>query len=171
MPLLADRPTEREPFHEIVRPSFYSEGVETEIRRIFRPHGKQTILYVEDDMTDIFLLNSALEATGNGVRLVAFRDPADALVVCAQSSHAPDLIVIDINMPRIGGIELLSRLKALPKFSNTPMAIFTTSTNPAFKTQATKGGADAYLVKPLLFDGYFDAARTLIGLAGRGEIR
>lgn len=145
---------------------FYADGPDTPTRRVFRRNGKRTILYVEDDITDVILLNAALEDSGDASRLVAFRDPSEALLACATAREAPNIVVLDINMPKIGGIELLQRLKSFPHFANTPVVILTTSNNQLYRAQAMESGANAYIVKPLTFDGFPAVARQILTLAG-----
>jgi CheY-like chemotaxis protein len=145
---------------------FYAEGPESPTRRVFRPKGKRTILYIEDDITDVILLNAAIEDAGSSARLVAFRDPSEALLLCTSATQAPDIVVLDINMPKIGGLELLRRLKSIPLYDNTPVIILTTSNNELYRKQALENGADAYLVKPLTFDGFPAVAEKILEMAG-----
>jgi CheY-like chemotaxis protein len=145
---------------------FYIGGPETSNRRVFGRSHERTILYVEDDITDVILLNAALEDASGGVRLVAFRDPGEANLVCARAAKAPNLVVLDINMPGMGGLELLRRLRLLPAFEHTPIVILTTSSNPLFREQAIERGADSYIVKPPTFEGYPGIARHILSLAG-----
>jgi len=143
---------------------FYAEGPETPTRRVFRRHEPRTVLYVEDDITDVILLNSAIETQGDGVRLVAFRDPAEALLVCSQAKEAPDLVILDINMPKIGGFELYERLKDLPAFNRTVFVFLTTSDNFQYRSQAKIAGIHGYYVKPRTFEGYPNIAKEILGL-------
>lgn len=147
---------------------FYAGGPETNTRLILGSKGKRTILYVEDDFTDAHLLKAALDEGDNSVRLVIFRDPSEALLVCSHAVQAPDLVVLDINMPRIGGIELLERLKELPAFAGTPIVMLTTSRNELHRRQSLEAGAAGYLVKPLLFEGYDLIAKDLRQRLGLG---
>ena len=143
---------------------FYADGPETPQRLVYRRESPVTILYVEDDLTDIYLLNHAIEDAGDSVRLVAFRDPADALLVCHHTDVAPDLVIIDINMPRIGGLELLKKLKKLPLFAGVPFVTFTTSPGPRYREEAANLGA-THIVKPMVYDDYPRVAARILELA------
>lgn len=97
---------------------------------------------------------------------MAFRDPVDALLVCSHSDTPPDLIVLDINMPRIGGLELLAKLRTIPLFKDVPFVLFTSSSRQKYKDDAAALGV-THMVKPLSYDEYPVAARRILEIATR----
>lgn len=145
---------------------FFSDGQESDTRRVYGRGAGRTILYVEDDPGDVMLLRRALDDLGRQVRLVVFSDSAEALLACATADLAPDLIVLDINLPKIGGMQLLSLIKAMPRFIETKVVLLTTSRNDRYEQQARTGGADGYFLKPFGFGEYADIAATFLSLAG-----
>lgn len=142
-------------------PPFYT-GPETYSRRVFDRAGGPTILYIEDEISDFELVRKALNETLTPPRLVWFSDAGEALFVCSSTLVPPDLVLLDINLPRIGGLQILERLKELPVFSKTKVVILTTSTSPLHRTQAMSLGADDYITKPFGYVGYDTVAERIL---------
>ena len=106
------------------------------------------ILLVEDDNDDVELLKEALD--DNGVRFImdVIKDGglvADYMIDCTVF---PDIIVLDFNLPRVHGRELLKRIKSTPRFKDIPLVILTTSSAREDMEYAYREGADKFLIKP-----------------------
>jgi two-component system response regulator len=121
------------------------------------------ILIAEDDGDDRRLLADAfrqcgldctLEFHGDGESLLAALDSADA---------APDLVLLDLNMPRMDGRETLQRLRAQERFRRLPVLVMSTSAAEDDISRANRAGCDAYFVKPVEFGALLD----LVGLISR----
>ena len=105
---------------------------------------RKTILVVDDSITTRTLEKNILEAVGYEVKLAT--DGREALGVLATAG-LPHLIVSDINMPRLDGFELTSRIKQDPRYTDIPVILVTSLDSPADKARGSEVGADAYIVK------------------------
>jgi two-component system chemotaxis response regulator CheY len=104
----------------------------------------KTILVVDDSSTMVMSLKSSLELSGFKVETAA--DGQIALDKLKAGSK-PDLIITDINMPRMDGLELIRNTRKLLRF--TPILALTTESQQAKRDEAKKLGATGWLVKPI----------------------
>jgi len=74
-----------------------------------------------------------------------------------------DLIITDVNMPKMDGIELTRQLRALPPFSRTPIILLTTESDPAKKLQGRSAGATGWIVKPFKPDQLLAVVKKVLG--------
>jgi two-component system chemotaxis sensor kinase CheA len=107
-------------------------------------HQRQTILVVDDSITTRTLEKNIMEAAGYEVKLAT--DGEEAWAVLASDS-LPELVVSDVNMPRLDGFELTSRIKQDKRYANIPVILVTSLDSPADKARGIEVGADAYIVK------------------------
>ena len=113
-----------------------------------------TILIAEDEEIDVILLRRAFLAAGVEHPLQVTRDGQEALdYLMSLQNHEcgvawPVLFLLDINMPRCNGLEVLDRLRDLPFSRAIPIIVFSSSNHPRDVEQAYRLGANAYLVKP-----------------------
>jgi two-component system chemotaxis response regulator CheY len=106
----------------------------------------KTILIVDDSATMIMSVKSTLEM--NGFHVETANDGVQALGKL-KSGTRPDLIITDINMPNMDGLELIRNVKLLPGFRFTPILTLTTESQAAKRDEAKKLGATGWLVKPI----------------------
>jgi two-component system, chemotaxis family, chemotaxis protein CheY len=127
----------------------------------------QRILIVEDSATMRSLIVASLEALEVAVKVVEAKTGFEALRLLPRDNF--DLIVTDINMPDINGLELASFIKGSEKYASIPLVIVSTEGAERDVEKGLGIGADAYLVKP--FDP--DALRQIVLdlLAGRSQER
>jgi two-component system chemotaxis response regulator CheY len=104
----------------------------------------KTILVVDDSSTMVMSLKSSLELSGFKVETAA---DGQAAMDKLNSGVKPDLIITDINMPRMDGIELIKNARKLLRF--TPILALTTESQQAKRDEAKKLGATGWLVKPI----------------------
>ena len=125
----------------------------------------QRILIVEDSATMRSLLASSLEDLEDPIKIVEAESGFEALRFLPREDF--DLVVTDINMPDINGLELVSFIKNNPKYATIPLVIVSTEGSDRDRDKGLGLGADAYLIKP--FDP--EALRQVVGdlLAGRPE--
>jgi two-component system, chemotaxis family, sensor kinase CheA len=109
-----------------------------------QPAELKTVLVVDDSITTRTLEKNILEAAGYQVRLAT--DGEEALAVLATEG-LPNLIVSDINMPRLDGFDLTYRVKHETRYANIPVILVTSLDSPADKARGIEVGADAYIVK------------------------
>jgi two-component system chemotaxis response regulator CheY len=106
----------------------------------------KTILVVDDSGTMVLSLKNNLELAGFSV--VTASDGVKGLEKLA-SSPKPDLIITDINMPNMNGIEFIGKARATPGFRFTPILVLTTESQQARRDEAKKLGATGWMVKPV----------------------
>jgi two-component system chemotaxis response regulator CheY len=106
----------------------------------------QRILIVEDSPTMRSLLASSLEDLDTPVKIVEAQSGFEALRFLPRESF--DLVVTDINMPDINGLELVSFIKNNGKYASIPLVIVSTEGSDRDRDKGLRLGADAYLVKP-----------------------
>lgn len=114
------------------------------------------ILYAEDEPNDILFLELALQSTGSPHDLHSVADGEQALEYLSGKGHyadrtrhpLPGLVLLDINMPKISGLEVLEWIRQEPRFESLPVVMLTSSSRPEDKEKAQTLGADDYLLKP-----------------------
>lgn len=104
------------------------------------------IFIVDDSATMVMSVKSTLEM--NGFKVDTAKDGLEALNKL-KAGLKPDLIITDINMPNMDGIELIKQIKTLPGFRFTPILTLTTESGAARRDEAKKMGATGWLVKPV----------------------
>lgn len=130
---------------------------------------KCKILLAEDDPDDKLLLQDAFSSIG-AKEVIEFVDNGEQVLKMLQDTNAelPDLIVVDVNMPKIGGIQTLERLKADQRLKNIPVLIYTTSTNPLDEEKSFRLGAKGYIIKPSSFKKLIETARFFMSFFTSG---
>lgn len=106
----------------------------------------KTILVVDDSGTMVLSLKNNLELAGFSVLTAS--DGVKALERI-KLAPKPDLIITDINMPNMGGIEFIGKARATPGFRFTPVLVLTTESQQARRDEAKKAGATGWMVKPV----------------------
>jgi CheY-like chemotaxis protein len=117
------------------------------------------ILLVDDNPGDLELTQIAFEQAGVKAHFQTAINGAVALNILRKlvedlSLPRPNLVLLDLNMPKVSGFEVLSYLKKEPSLKAIPTIILTTSNSPHDRNRTTAMGADDYLVKPSQFDEF-----------------
>lgn len=114
---------------------------------------EKIIMHIDDDMEDCELFNEALQEVSDA-KYVGIYDAAEALILLKRGSIYPDLIFLDLNMPRMNGREFLIEMKADDTLKNIPVIIFSTS-NVHEMIRLTIGlGVSDYITKPNDYSAY-----------------
>jgi two-component system, chemotaxis family, response regulator Rcp1 len=126
-----------------------------------RPEPKRHILVVEDNAADVELLRMALGHAGLEYDLTWISDGAEALAFMQQardssSSPIPDLAVLDLNLPKYGGIEILLAMRANQALAEVPVAVLTSSSWARERVQMQSIGIACYITKPADLDEYLN---------------
>jgi two-component system response regulator len=129
----------------------------------------QPILLVEDNRDDVELTLMAFAQARITNPVVTASDGVEALeFLFGEGSHAgrdtreqPAVILLDLKLPRLGGLQVLERLRADVRTKYIPVVILTTSTEQADLIQAGELHANSYVRKPVNFDAFLDAARQM----------
>jgi two-component system chemotaxis response regulator CheY len=120
----------------------------------------QSVLVVEDSSTMRSLIASTLEELGVPLKITEASSGFEALRLLPQGSY--DLILTDINMPDINGLELVSFLKGNEAYRSIPLIIISTQSSERDREKGLSLGADAYLVKPFEPDDLVQVASDLL---------
>ena len=127
------------------------------------------ILLVEDNPDDVELTMMALEQSRISNEVVVVRDGVEALdylfgtgdFAGRDTSVMPQVILLDLNMPRMGGLEFLLRLRAADQTRLLPVVVLTTSNEDRDKIDSYKLGANSYVRKPVDFNQFVEAVQQL----------
>lgn len=110
------------------------------------------LLYAEDDENDVFLIKRALAKIGFKHELTVVPNGLAMIEKLSEAKSGkrtlPTLVVLDLKMPEMNGLEALSWIRAQSEFSKLPVVLFSSSTQPTDILEAGRLGANAYLVKP-----------------------
>ena len=114
------------------------------------PEGRPHIVLIEDRDEDVFLVEYSLQKHSLLYDLTRFEDGETALqaVTGRRALRRPDLVLLDLNLPRRNGREILKALRANPALADTPVAVITSSFAPKDREDALLLGADRYVQKP-----------------------
>ncbi len=129
----------------------------------------KTILLVEDNPDDVELTLRALKQNNIANEIVVVRDGVEALDylfgtgadTVRDTTAKPQLILLDIKLPRLDGLEVLQRLRAGPRTSLLPVVILTSSNEERDLVNGYKRGANSYIRKPVDFKQFTEAVKQL----------
>lgn len=127
------------------------------------------ILLVEDNPTDAELTMRALKRKNMANQVVWVKDGAEALdFIFATGAYShrnpedlPKLILLDLRMPKVDGLEVLQKIKAEEKTRQIPVVVLTSSNEDRDIVESYKLGVNSYVSKPVEFDEFIDAVSTL----------
>lgn len=124
------------------------------------------LLYVEDDDGAYFLIELAFREADPGIELFRARDGEQAMALLgafetSPNTTPPDLILLDLNLPKQDGFAVLRTLKASESLRNIPVIVFTTSSRDSDRENSFALGAKAYVVKPSTLTALLEAAKAM----------
>jgi len=130
---------------------------------------KRMILLVEDNPDDEALTLRALKQNKIQNEVVVARDGAEALdYLFARGAYAgrdlrvmPQLILLDLKLPKVDGLEVLQRLRADPRTAHLPVVVLTSSREGRDVIESYRHGANSYILKPVDFAKFIEAVRQL----------
>ena len=113
----------------------------------------RTILLVEDDELDVISIQRALKKLNTDYNLCVAYNGKDALALLNDSVRpiVPDVVLLDLNMPKMNGIEFLQTIRSSDRFKHLEVFIMTTSAEPSDRIEAEKLGISGYMIKPLSY--------------------
>lgn len=110
------------------------------------------LLHVDDDEADRFLL--ARTVSKLPITLTSASSGVEALKILSETQRLPEMILLDIRMPRMSGFEVLEQLKGMERLASIPIIMFSNSAHPPDIQRARELGAFGYCVKPADFADY-----------------
>jgi CheY-like chemotaxis protein len=115
------------------------------------------ILLAEDNPADVYLIREALREHSVTCALRVAADGKDVMtLLSADGALPPDLIILDLNLPRHDGIEILQRVRATAGMAHIPVVVLTSSDSPRDRLVATQLGATRYIKKPSSLEQFLD---------------
>lgn len=126
----------------------------------------RVLLYVEDEDAAAFLLETAIKEAAIDLQLYRVSDGEQAIAFLGRAGdyHAaprPGLILLDLNLPRRNGFEVLTEVRRDPSLSAIPVVVFTSSSLASDRQKSLALGARQYITKPSTFDGFLDALKMV----------
>ena len=113
------------------------------------------IVLVEDNPGDVYLVERALQAKGIAFEMTWFEDGDKALkTLSEQGNQAPDLILVDLNLPKTEGVKVLGTIRGIPHLAEVPVGIITSSESPADMHRTALLGAARYIKKPTMLEDF-----------------
>jgi PleD family two-component response regulator len=107
-----------------------------------------TILCIDDDDDDASLLETAVNSYNDDIRFIKCYGGKEAIAFLKRSQSAPDLILLDVNMPLLNGFDCLVEIKKIQHCAHVPVFMLSTSGSPRDIDRAFKNGARKFLTKP-----------------------
>ncbi len=127
--------------------------------KIKAPGSSKLILLAEDNMANILTIGDYLE--GHEYQVVVAHDGLSAIEMA--EAHQPDIILMDIQMPVLDGLEAIRRLRALPRFAATPIIALTALAMSGDRERCLEAGANEYISKPASLKGLVKSINKLLG--------
>ena len=121
-----------------------------------------SVLLVEDDPGDVVLIEEAFEhnKVSNSLKIVG--DGVEAMAYLQDESNArPDLVLLDLNLPRKDGREVLAEIKSDPALRSIPVVVLTTSKAEEDILRSYDLGANCFISKPVTFEGLVEVVKVL----------
>ena len=122
------------------------------------PAGKGTIMVVDDNPSILIIVKTILEGTGYGVQTAGNGPEAFSRL----EEQRPDLIILDIMIPRMDGLEILERLKGTKETSSIPVILLTAKVQQEDMLRGYKLGADYHIPKPFVSDHLINVINFLL---------
>jgi two-component system, chemotaxis family, response regulator Rcp1 len=132
------------------------------------------ILVAEDNPADVYLLREAFNVVANDIELLVVSDGEEALdYVQGQgrfgNAIVPDLIVLDLNLPKSDGGDVLRCIRKTSAYSSVPVVVLTSSDSPRDRKTAESLGANCFITKPSDLDEFLALVRTLMGIVSTAK--
>jgi CheY-like chemotaxis protein len=121
-----------------------------------------SILLVEDDMVDVMSVKRALRELNSNHILTVAGNGEEALVYLRNPENPlPGIVLLDINMPRMNGLDLLKIIKVDERLRRIPVVVLTTSKEEKDRMESFNLGVAGYMVKPVEYAGFVEVVRII----------
>ena len=129
-------------------------------------NSRRELLIVDDNPADVELAREALEQCAPGCQITSVGDGVEALAFLNRrdkyvNAVRPDLVILDLNLPKRGGLDVLAAMKAGPSLRRIPVIIFSTSQLSQDVARSYELGANCYMCKPGNLTEFFAAMRSI----------
>ena len=120
------------------------------------------ILFIEDDVIETMKFQRTLSKLESKHTLIEAKNGEEALEILQSGNSLPDIILLDLNMPRMNGIEFLGILKKHEQIKYLPTIVLTTSEDRDDLLECYKIGIAGYIIKPLKYEDYEAKLKTVL---------
>jgi CheY-like chemotaxis protein len=125
---------------------------------------KIKILLIEDDADDVELLQEAIQDNHVDCTVDVIMEGDKVMPYLKTIDSLPDIIVMDFNLPKLHGREILALIRSIPSFAHIPIMVLTTSASPHDIQYALEKGADRFITKPSTIQGFNATVNTIVSL-------
>lgn len=131
---------------------------------------KMKVLLIEDDAIEVMKLNRTITSLKLNHHIIEANNGEEALNLLQEKDGLPDIILLDLNMPKISGIEFLGVLKNDETLKYIPTIVLTTSNNQKDLLECYKIGIAGYVLKPLKYEEYVSKIEKLLAYWSVNEL-
>lgn len=132
---------------------------------------KLRILLIEDNLIEIMKMKRTISFLELDHSLQEAKNGEEGLKILEDKASLPDLILLDLNMPKISGLEFLAILRNDEDLRHIPTVILTTSDNQKDLFECYKLGVSGYILKPLKYDDYVDKIKMVLAYWSLNELK
>ena len=123
---------------------------------------RRKILLVEDDLIERMKFKKIVSAHDCDVEVMEVENGEEAFTFLEHAEQLPCVILLDINMPKMDGLQFIEKVKQNERFKFLPVVFLTTSSNDKDLIQAYELGGAGYMIKPLKYEDYKTMVKTII---------
>ena len=131
---------------------------------------KLTVLLIEDDEIEQMKFQRIVQKQEISHHICIANQGEQALEMLLEEQLLPDIILLDLHMPKINGIDFLQKIRTVDHLAYIPIIVLTTSANPSDIQECYKQGASGYIIKPLEHEHYRQKINALIAYWQENEI-
>jgi len=129
------------------------------------------ILLIEDDAIEVMKFNKVIASLKCKHKIIEANNGEEALAILKnKTKKRPDIVLLDLNMPKLSGIEFLSILKSTEAYKSIPTIVLTTSNNSKDILECSKIGVAGYIIKPLKYEDYVSKIEKTLNYWSINEI-
>ncbi|MDD7913955.1 response regulator [Polaribacter ponticola] len=128
------------------------------------------IILVEDNLIEIMKMKRTISLLKLNHTLQEAKNGEEALQILEDKANMPDIILLDLNMPKISGIEFLKIIKANEDLKHIPTIILTTSSNQKDLLECYRTGMSGYVLKPLKYEDYVKKIESVLAYWSVNEL-
>ena len=132
---------------------------------------KLRILLIEDNLIEIMKMKRSISFLKLEHSVQEAKNGEEALKILEDKSNLPDLILLDLNMPKISGIEFLAIMRDNEDLKHIPTVILTTSDNQKDLFECYRLGVSGYILKPLKYDDYVEKIKKVLAYWSVNELK
>lgn len=128
------------------------------------------VLLIEDDKIEVMKFNRTISKLQLNHQIIEANNGEEALNILTKRDRLPDIILLDLNMPKVNGIEFLSILKKNDYLKYIPTIVLTTSSNHKDMLECYKIGIAGYVIKPLKYEDYMKKINKVLSYWSNNEL-